>query len=373
MTGTDLFFYGTLCHAPLRRVVLGRDRPAVPARLPGFAAFWADGHEMPMIAPAPGSSTDGVLVAGLTGAEMERLAFYEDGFGYRLAPVSVEVDGADRPAQAWLCDPDILRPGAPWSLPDWVALHVGLMVEAASDFMALLGRVAPDRARAAWPQLVDRAAARMRASASATPVRIRRGGPASAIDVVEREQPYVGFFALQDWRLRFPTFGGAQSAEVSRTAFLSGDAVTVLPYDPVRDRVMLVEQFRFGALVRGDRQPWSLEPIAGRIDGDEDPELTARREAQEEAGLTLGRLIPVGRYYTSPGASTEYLWSYIGLADLPDDAAGTGGVAEEHEDIRTLLMDFPGLMELLDTGEAENGPLLISALALARHRDTLRR
>jgi ADP-ribose pyrophosphatase len=367
---SDLFFYGTLRHPPLRAIVLGRDIPATPARLPGRAVREARG--MPTLAPATGAA-EGVLVRGVTDAEAARLAFFEDGFGYVLTPVTVELDGAPHPALAWLGDPGLLPPGPPWRLEDWLAREGALGVEAAADYMALFGHVPPARARALWPQLVDRAAARLRARGSTTPARLRRGGPAEAITVTARRQPYVGFFALQDWSLRFPTFAGGLSGEVHRTAFLSGDAVTVLPYDPVRDRVMLVEQFRFGALVRGDRLPWSLEPIAGRLDGGEDPEVTARREAQEEAGLTLGRLIPVGRYYTSPGASTEYLWSYIGLADLPDGAAGTGGLADEHEDIRALLLDFDALMDLLDTGEAENGPLLISALALARHRAGLRR
>jgi nudix-type nucleoside diphosphatase (YffH/AdpP family) len=159
---------------------------------------------------------------------------------------------------------------------------------------------------------------------------------------------------------------------VSRAAFVAGDAVTVLPYDPVRDRVMLVEQFRFGAHVRGDPCPWSLEPIAGRIDGGETPEGAARREAGEEAGITLGELIPIGRYYPAPGATTEYLFSYIGLADLPETAERLGGLATEAEDIRALVIGFDALMALVDSNEAENAPLRLSALELARRREALR-
>jgi nudix-type nucleoside diphosphatase (YffH/AdpP family) len=134
----------------------------------------------------------------------------------------------------------------------------------------------------------------------------------------------------------------------------------------------LVEQFRYGPFLRGDPNPWSLEPIAGRIDPGESPEAAARREAAEEARLALGRLHLVGRYYPSPGAVTEWLVSYVAEADLPDGSAGLGGLATEAEDIRAHVIPFVRLMELIATGEAANGPLLVSALWLARLRDRRR-
>jgi nudix-type nucleoside diphosphatase (YffH/AdpP family) len=152
-----------------------------------------------------------------------------------------------------------------------------------------------------------------------------------------------------------------------------GDAVTVLPWDPVRDRVLVVEQFRAGCWMRGDANPWSIEPVAGRIDGGETPEEAARRETREEAGLALHELLPVGTYYPSPAAVTEYLYSYVALADLPDGAAGVGGAEEEAEDIRGHVIAFETLMELIDSGEVANGPLILTALWLSRHRERLRR
>ncbi|MBN8194773.1 ADP-ribose diphosphatase, partial [Bacillus sp. NTK074B] len=84
------------------------------------------------------------------------------------------------------------------------------------------------------------------------------------------------FFAVIEDRLRHRRFGGGMSETVLRAAFLMSDAVTVLPYDPVRDRVMVGEQFRAGPFARGDRNPWSIEAIAGRIDAGEAPETAAR-------------------------------------------------------------------------------------------------
>ena len=98
----------------------------------------------------------------------------------------------------------------------------------------------------------------------------------------------------------------------------------------------------------------------------------ARREAMEEAGLELGRLEPVAEVYASPGSATDFFHIFVGLADLPDAATGVSGLDAEHEDIRSHLLDFDALMALCDRQEAANGPLVIAAYWLARHRARLR-
>jgi len=135
---------------------------------------------------------------------------------------------------------------------------------------------------------------------------------------------------------------------------------------------LLIEQFRPGPYLRGDHAPWSLEAIAGRIDGGERPEDAVRREAMEEAGVTLKQLVPLSSYYPSPGGTNEYLYCFVGLADLPDSLAGLGGLESEAEDIRSVVVPFAALMEAAANGEAQNGPLLICALQLERLRDGLR-
>jgi len=160
---------------------------------------------------------------------------------------------------------------------------------------------------------------------------------------------------------------------VLRAAFVSGDAVTVLPYDPKRDRVLVIEQFRVGPFARGDGQPWLLEAITGRIDPGETPEEAGRREAMEEAGLVLQALLPVAQYYSSPGAKSEFLHSFVALCDLPDDAAGVFGVRGEAEDIRGHLIGLDALMALVASGEVNVGPLVLTALWLQREGPRLRR
>jgi len=199
----------------------------------------------------------------------------------------------------------------------------------------------------------------------------RRGRGLDAVNVHAKAYPYSDFFAVEDLNLSHTRFDGSTSDTMDRAAFVSADAVTVLPYDPIRQRVMLVEQFRIAPFVRGDTQPWLLEPIAGRVDAGETEVTTARREAMEEAGIALRDLHLVSGYYPSPGALTEYVTSYVGIADLPDDVVGVGGLATEQEDIASLILSFDELMSLADQGALDTGPLMVSALWLARHKDRL--
>ena len=180
---------------------------------------------------------------------------------------------------------------------------------------------------------------------------------------------HLGFFTLETLGLRHARFDGGQDLEIARAVFRAGEAVTLLPYDPVRDRVLLVEQFRAAPFAQGDAEPWLLEPIAGIVDAGETVEASARREAVEEAGLTVGDMHFVSRYYPSPGATAQVLYSYVAIADLPDDLEQTGGLADEGEDIAVHLVSFDHAMQMLDSGEIAVAPLILSLQWLATHRE----
>lgn len=235
----------------------------------------------------------------------------------------------------------------------------------------LLSSSAPEAILARLNPILVRAASRRRA-VDAPPTALRHATRPGDVTVEALRQPYARFFALEEYDVNWRRFDGTPSDTVTRAAFLSGDAVTVLPYDPIRDRVLLIEQFRVGPLARGDTQLWQVETIAGRVDPFETPEQAARREAEEEAGLTLTDLHFVARYYPSPGAVSEYLYSYVALTDLPDGIAGVFGVAGEAEDIRGHLISFEALMVLVASGEIENAPLILTAFWLQRERGRLR-
>jgi ADP-ribose pyrophosphatase len=366
----DFFFYGTLCHAPLLRAVLGRDVLLEPAHLPGHAVFWAETRAFPLLVEG-GEGAPGGVLRGLTPEDIRRLDYYEGGFGSETR--EVRIGGAAVPAQVYLPQPGRWTPGAPWSLADWEARWGAAVVAAAEEAMRLFAEgVDPDRVQARYPMMLARAGARVRA-ATIVPTRVRRAAAPGDIVPERLRQPYQNFFAVEEFDLSFRRFDGAMSATVNRAVFISADAAVVLPYDPVRDRVMLIEQFRMGPYARGDREPWLLEAIAGRIDGGETPEEAAHREAMEEAGLTLRALLPATHYYPSPSAKSEFLYTYVGIADLPDGITGIGGVPGEAEDIRSHLMPFDTLLELVETGEVTAGPLALLAYWLAPRRAALRR
>jgi nudix-type nucleoside diphosphatase (YffH/AdpP family) len=364
----DHFLHGALCHPPLLAAVLGRAVAMEPARLAGFAVVAEAGGRFPLLLRDPEAVAEGVLVRGLTAEDEARLDYYAAVFAFDVEMHRV----GDGVAAVHVAAPGRWQAGGPWDLAAWAARFGAAATATAGDVMAAMARGEPAaRVLARYPQMLARGASRVRAAAGG-PALVRRATGAGDVAVRQADQPWAGFFAVERYDLAFRRFGGGLSADVERTVFISADAVTVLPYDPARDRVLLIEQFRPGPFARGDAECWSLEAIAGRIDPGESPEEAARREAVEEAGLTLGALHPVADYYPSPAGKSEYLYSYVALTDLPDGIAGVHGVAGEAEDIRGHLMAFDRMMALVDSGEIANAPMILTALWLARHRDRLR-
>lgn len=373
-----LFLYGTLRHAPLLAVVSNENAlPVTPSTLEGHATVHAlapDGtlQNFPLITPRPGARAEGLVIRPEPAARA-RLDSYERAFGYVTEPVTVQTAAGPVEAEVYLPQPGLWRVGAEWSLADWARIHGPLIVETAAEVMKLLPHTPPDMVMTRYRMLQMHVSSRARARTGDAPASLRRSPQPGDVVIDAQATPYARFFGVDEADLRFRRFNGAMSEQVKRAAFVMSDAVTVLPYDPLRDCVMVVEQFRFGPWVRGDLNPWSLEPIAGRIDPGETPEQALRRETREEAGLELGALLRVGGYYPSPGAVTEYLYSYVGLAQLTADEEGVSGLESEAEDIRAHVISFDRLMDLVDSGEVQNGPMILSAHWLARHRDRLRR
>ena len=183
---------------------------------------------------------------------------------------------------------------------------------------------------------------------------------------------YNGFFSVKEFDLSFTKFDGSKSEVVTRSALISKDAVIVLPYDPLNDRVLLVEQFRAGPYARQDKTHWCLEPIAGLIDCGETPEEAALREANEEACLKLLRLELVARSYPSPGISTEFFHQYIGITPLPETTDLIAGLKSESEDIRSHIFCFTEFLEMVNKGKINVGPAILLGLWLSNNRERLK-
>ncbi len=368
-----IFLWGALCYEPVREVVLGACHAGEAAELKGFALHEAAEGDHPVLMKHADSCAPGLLVHGLDPKAWERLGLFMEGLGCAPATVELILPGAGAgatEATTWLPASEPAKVGDPWVLDDWVERWGAIWCEAAHEAMDALKFGSPSLV-GRWTMMKQRGATRLRAAAAGTDIRTAYSA-ADDVEVITPRRPYTEYFTLEDNDLRFRRFDGSMSPMVRRAGFVGGDAATVLPYDPVSDSVMLVEQFRAGPLMRGDPHPWTLEPIAGRIDPGELPEDAIHREAMEEAGLEIGELFSIGNYYPSPGAVTEFVYSYIGLADLAGRGGEIGGVDHEDEDIRTHVLSFERLMELITAGEVNTGPLILSAYWLAQNRAGLR-
>ncbi|MCL4117932.1 UNVERIFIED_CONTAM: hypothetical protein GTU68_000701 [Idotea baltica] len=190
------------------------------------------------------------------------------------------------------------------------------------------------------------------------------------VSIIERLRCYSGFYRLECLKLKHRLFSGQMSDAISREVILRQNAVCVLPYDPVRGEVVLLEQFRIGAFVQG-RNPWLLEQVAGLIDDGEMPEQTAYREAKEEADLILSKLHAVLNYYPSPGGSSEYVHLFVGCCSTKD-AGGIHGLISEGEDIKVHVLSIKEALQALSDGKIDNAATIITLQWLALNGDKLK-
>lgn len=189
-------------------------------------------------------------------------------------------------------------------------------------------------------------------------------------EIVERSTGYAGFFRLMQYRLRHRLFNGSWSGVLTRELFERGHAAAVLPYDPVADRVILIEQFRIGAL-EARQGPWLLEIVAGIIEAGESPEDVIRREAVEETGCPVQDVIPICEYHVSPGGTSERISLFCGKVDA-SNAGGIHGVAGEGEDIRVVPMTADDAIARMQDGTIASAAPIIALQWLMMHRESLR-
>jgi len=189
--------------------------------------------------------------------------------------------------------------------------------------------------------------------------------------VLGRETCYRGFFRLEKVRLRHSLFRGGMSSVLTREIVERADVAAVLLYDPDHDKVVMIEQFRVGA-VADPQGPWMLEIVAGLIEPGEAPEQVARREALEEAGCVVGAMVPITTFYATPAKSSEKSYLFCGRIDS-SIAGGVHGLPHEGEDIRVLAMASTEALDLLEAGRINSAWPMIALMWLATHRSRLRR
>ncbi len=189
-------------------------------------------------------------------------------------------------------------------------------------------------------------------------------------ELVSKTTLFKRYFSLDEYVVRHSLFAGGLSQPITREIFERGHAAAVVPYDPVADAIVFIEQFRMGAFA-ADMQPWLFEFVAGIIDPGETPEDVVRREAVEEAGCKIEDLVPIGRLLVSPGGSSETLSLFCGRVDSTT-VGGLHGLETEGEDIRAFVLPYQEACQLLKQGEITNLFTFAALQWLVLNREELR-
>lgn len=185
----------------------------------------------------------------------------------------------------------------------------------------------------------------------------------------KKEIAYSGFFRLEKYWLQHTLYGGGWSEEICRELLVRGSCVAVLLYDPHTDKVVLIEQFRAGAILNPDNA-WLIEIVAGAIEDGETAVDVAHREAFEEAGCVIQELMQISEFYTTPGGMAECITLFCGKVDSTQITDGVHGLDEEQEDILVRTVDFAEAYRMVESNEIDSAiPILaIQWLALNKHK-----
>lgn len=190
----------------------------------------------------------------------------------------------------------------------------------------------------------------------------------SDMEIMSREPAYRGFIPVDAIQLRHRLFAGGWSEIMRRELAVRPSAVGVLLYDPRREDLVMIRQFRTGA-VGSNQSPWMLEIVAGLADPDEQPVDVVRREAKEEANCEISDPVTICEYFNSPGWCDEQITLFCAVVDSTA-LQGIHGLDDEHEDILTVTVPLKDAAHMIQTGEINNAMSIIAIqwLQLNLHR-----
>jgi ADP-ribose pyrophosphatase len=190
------------------------------------------------------------------------------------------------------------------------------------------------------------------------------------IELFGRDIAYSGFLTMARYRLRHSLYSGGHSSICERECLETADAAAVMLYDPILDQVVMVEQFRIGAMAFG-RGAWLVEPAGGVVAPDCDPARAGLREVSEETGCLAWDIELIANFYVSPGFTNQRLHLFCALTDA-SAAAGHHGLLAEGEDTRVVVLDADHAIAGIGTGRMDTMPAIMALQWLALNRQRLR-
>ncbi len=192
------------------------------------------------------------------------------------------------------------------------------------------------------------------------------------VEILDRTLCHDGHLRVEKLQLRCRRYQGDWSAPFQREVLQREPGVGVLLYDPERDLILMVEQFRVGCLDDTQNGPWALELVAGLVDKGETAAEVAMRESEEEAGIKVDRVLPVTTYYNSPGGSAEKLSIFCARFDASAARVGIYGVEGESENIRSCLVTRRTALAAIAAGRINNAMSIIALQWLQLNLDEVR-
>ena len=181
-------------------------------------------------------------------------------------------------------------------------------------------------------------------------------------EVLEVRPVFEGHFNVDEATVRIDDCEPMKRLSVER-----GDAAAVLVHRMDTDELILVRQFRYPTCRHG--LPELLEIVAGEIDNGETPDKTAKREVEEEIGYRVDMLVPIAKFFGSPGGMSELVHVYYAPVEAKDQQGQGGGL--EGEDVKVVNLPVNEALKMLETPQAMDGKLLVALYWLRTRRDTL--
>ena len=180
----------------------------------------------------------------------------------------------------------------------------------------------------------------------------------SKFEIINKKNIHNGFFKMNEYILKYKKYDGSWSKEVKREIFGGAMVSAVLPYDPVKREIVLIQQFRAGTIAK-EFNNYLYEIVAGIIESGETAEDTAKRECLEETGCKIKKITPIQGYFPAPGSSESFYHLFLGEIDT-FEGERVMGLESENEDILVRSYKLSDVKEMMEKGEILNGLTLIA-------------